>query len=83
MHVLKVGTPTPKTHLDMLQQFGTPPRGGCWNFTHVLVDTETQLLQTTLLVAIDTVFTGSTKPVVQRVELTSELLTATSPVAWV
>ena len=49
--------------------------------TYLQLDTETQLLQATGLVAVDTVFAGSPKPVVQRVEFRSvrtPLLTATS-----
>ena len=40
----------------------------CWHFTHVLIDTETQLLQATGHVAVDAVLAGSPKVVAQRVE---------------
>ena len=53
-HVLEVGTTTLKTHLNALQQSGVHPlRGVCWHFTHALLVTETHLLQTTRLVAVN------------------------------
>ena len=67
--LLEVGTTTLKAHLMALQEAGARPlRGICWHFTHVLLDTETRLLQATGLVAVDPVLAGSPTPVVQRVE---------------
>ena len=52
-HVPKVGTTTLKAHLNALQEAGTHSlRVVCWHFTHVLLDTMTQLLQATGLVAV-------------------------------
>ena len=87
-HVLEMGTPTLKAHLNTLQEADAYPlRGVCSHLTHVLFDAETQLLQATGRRA----WCGRhcpcslPKPVVQRVEfrtVRSPLLTATSPVAW-
>ena len=53
VHVLEVGTPTTKAHLNALQEGGAHPlRSVCWHFTHIPLDAETQLLHTTGLVAV-------------------------------
>ena len=55
-HVLEVGTPTLKAHLNALQEVGAHPlRGVCWHFTHVLPDTRTQLPQATGLAVVSSV----------------------------
>ena len=71
-HVLEVGTSTLKAHLHALQEAGAHPlRVVCWHFTHVLLDTEMQLLQAAGLV-VYAVLAGSPKPVVQRVKIRTE-----------
>ena len=57
-HVLEVGTPMLKAHLNALMEVGAhPPHGVCWHFTQVptaptALNAETQLLQATELVAV-------------------------------
>ena len=84
--MLEVGSTPLNAHLNALYEAGAHAlRGVCWHFTHVLLDTETQLLRATGLVTVDAVLAGPPKPVVQQVEsapMRTPLLTATSSVAW-
>ena len=64
-----VGTHTIKAHLTrsrkLVPTFSAVSAG---TSRTLLLDTETQLLQATGLVAIDAVLAGSQKPIIQRVE---------------